>query len=69
MSIVFHCVFKLSKFKFIFRNHALGLSSFFENLGGIAAPLIVYAVSASPLVMYTVITSLLIVYTVISTYH
>ena len=30
---------------FIYRNHAVGLSSTFENLGSIAAPLIVYSVS------------------------
>lgn len=30
---------------FVFRNHAVGLSSFFENIGGISAPFIVYAVS------------------------
>ncbi|XP_048735991.2 solute carrier family 22 member 4-like [Ostrea edulis] len=46
-------------FPTVVRNHALGLSSFFENLGGIAAPLIVYATSTSdnyiPLVVFGVI--------------
>ncbi|XP_061167201.1 organic anion transporter 3-like [Saccostrea echinata] len=46
-------------FPTVVRNHALGLSSFFENLGGIAAPLIVYATSSTqsyiPLVVFGVI--------------
>ncbi|XP_062620744.1 organic anion transporter 3-like [Saccostrea cucullata] len=46
-------------FPTVVRNQAVGLSSFFENLGGIAAPLIVYATSSSqsyiPLVVFGVI--------------
>ncbi|XP_078315076.1 organic cation transporter protein-like [Crassostrea virginica] len=46
-------------FPTVVRNHAVGLSSFFENLGGISAPLIVYATSGLvtyiPLVLFGVI--------------
>lgn len=29
---------------FLYRNHAVGLASFWENVGGIVAPFIVYGV-------------------------
>ena len=32
------------------RNQSVGLSSFFENIGGIAAPFIVYGVSILPVI-------------------
>lgn len=48
-------------FPTVVRNHAVGLASFFENIGGIAAPLIVYAATTDdmkklPLVIFGVIT-------------
>ncbi|XP_060073610.1 organic cation transporter protein-like [Ylistrum balloti] len=48
-------------FPTVVRNHAMGLASFFENMGGIAAPLIVYAATSDtmkklPLVIFGVIT-------------
>ncbi|XP_033750349.1 organic cation transporter protein-like [Pecten maximus] len=48
-------------FPTVVRNHAVGLASFFENIGGIAAPLIVYAATSEsmkklPLVIFGVIT-------------
>lgn len=46
-------------FPTVVRNHAVGLSSFFENIGGISAPFIVYATSGTltyiPLVLFGVI--------------
>ncbi|OWF46968.1 organic cation transporter protein-like [Mizuhopecten yessoensis] len=48
-------------FPTVVRNHAVGLASFFENIGGIAAPFIVYAATSDsmkklPLVIFGVIT-------------
>ncbi|KAK3099008.1 hypothetical protein FSP39_025214, partial [Pinctada imbricata] len=46
-------------FPTVVRNHAVGLSSFFENLGSITAPLIVYSTSTLrnlPLVVFGVLT-------------
>jgi len=44
MYLTRHVIIHLYIFNFLYRNHAVGLASFWENVGGIVAPFIVYGV-------------------------